>query len=127
MADLARYRRDKGISLGEIAESTRIPIRYLDAIEQGKYSNLPGGTYNISYIRQYARAVGYNETELVKYYCDTTGYELNGPNEGEPEPKPEPLPTPAQMPAKPVASLSLTGWIASRLLPNSGNRKPPKK
>jgi len=67
-SDLAALRRQKGISLGHIADSTKIGVRYLEAIERGQFSKLPGGIYNVSYIRQYARAVDVNEVELVERY-----------------------------------------------------------
>lgn len=67
-SDLAALRRQKGISLCHIADATKIGLRYLEAIECGQFSKLPGGIYNVSYIRQYARAVNVNEVELVERY-----------------------------------------------------------
>ena len=58
---LSTIRRNRGISLEQIAESTKIGIRSLEAIEQGDFRKLPGGIYNTSYIRQYARAIDYDE------------------------------------------------------------------
>jgi cytoskeletal protein RodZ len=66
--DLAALRHQKGISLHQIAEATKIGVRYLEAIEGGQFASLPGGIYNVSYIRQYARAVEINETELLERY-----------------------------------------------------------
>jgi cytoskeletal protein RodZ len=66
--DLPALRQHKGISLREIADSTKISMRFLLAIEQGDFDQLPGGIYNTSYIRQYAREIGYEETELLAYY-----------------------------------------------------------
>ena len=65
---LATIRRNRGISLEQIAESTKISIRSLDAIERGEFRKLPGGIYNTSYIRQYARAIDYDEAALLAYY-----------------------------------------------------------
>jgi cytoskeletal protein RodZ len=61
-------RHQKGISLHQIAEATKIGVRYLEAIEGGQFASLPGGIYNISYIRQYARAIEINEGELLERY-----------------------------------------------------------
>jgi cytoskeleton protein RodZ len=66
--NLPALRSDKGISLREIAESTKISIRFLQAIEEGDFKQLPGGIYNTSYIRQYAREIGFEETALLAYY-----------------------------------------------------------
>jgi cytoskeletal protein RodZ len=66
--DLPALRQNKGISLRTIADSTKISMRFLLAIEEGDFDQLPGGIYNTSYIRQYAREIGCEETELVEQY-----------------------------------------------------------
>jgi cytoskeletal protein RodZ len=65
---LATIRRNRGISLQQIAESTKISVRSLEAIEQGEFRKLPGGIYNTSYIRQYARAIDYDESAILAVY-----------------------------------------------------------
>ena len=68
LPDLACLRRSKGLTLDQIAQQTKISLRYLHAIEEGRVSRLPGGVYNNSYLRQYARAIDYDENELVAFY-----------------------------------------------------------
>src|SRR5665811_1097711 len=65
---LTTIRRNRGISLEQIAEATKISIRSLEAIEQGDFRKLPGGIYSTSYIRQYARAIEYDECALIAFY-----------------------------------------------------------
>jgi cytoskeletal protein RodZ len=65
---LASIRRNRGISLQQIAQATKIGVRSLEAIEHGDFRQLPGGIYNTSYIRQYARAIDYDETVLLAFY-----------------------------------------------------------
>jgi cytoskeletal protein RodZ len=65
---LATIRRNRGISLEQIAESTKISVRSLEAIERGEFRKLPGGIYNTSYIRQYARAIDYDEGAILAVY-----------------------------------------------------------
>ena len=65
---LTTIRRNRGISLEQIADSTKISVRCLDAIERGDFRKLPGGIYNTSYIRQYARAIDYDESTLLAFY-----------------------------------------------------------
>jgi cytoskeletal protein RodZ len=65
---LSTIRRNRGISLQQIAESTKISIRSLEAIEQGDFRKLPGGIYNTSYIKQYARAIDYDESAILAEY-----------------------------------------------------------
>ncbi|MGA2436821.1 MAG: helix-turn-helix transcriptional regulator [Bryobacteraceae bacterium] len=69
--DLPAHRTNKGISLREIADSTKISIRFLQAIEEGDFEQLPGGIYNTSYLRQYAREIGYEESKLIERYQET--------------------------------------------------------
>jgi cytoskeleton protein RodZ len=65
---LADIRQTKGISLEQISSITKLRIATLQAIENGDFDALPGGIYNISYIRQYARAIDADESHLIKLY-----------------------------------------------------------
>lgn len=65
---LASARQKKGISLEQIAEATKISIRFLRAIEDEEFDKLPGGIFNTSYLRQYAAAVGVDESKLLAHY-----------------------------------------------------------
>ena len=65
---VASIRQTSGISLEEIARNTKLKVTTLKAIEDANFDVLPGGIYNISYIRQYARAIGADEGALVKMY-----------------------------------------------------------
>ena len=67
-ADWIDCRKRNGLSLPAIAEATKICPRYLEAIEGGKFDKLPGGAYSVSYIRQYAQAIRYDEDRLLAYY-----------------------------------------------------------
>jgi hypothetical protein len=64
----ASIRNTNGISLEEISRNTKIKVSTLQALEKGEFEQLPGGIYNISYIRQYARAIGADEGSLVDLY-----------------------------------------------------------
>ncbi len=83
---LASIRKNRGISLEEIAESTKISMRWLQAIERGDFRKLPGGIYDTNYLRQYARAIDFDEAELLAAYCRATGASgspANGVRSGE--------------------------------------------
>jgi cytoskeletal protein RodZ len=71
--DLLTVRHKRGISLSEISNQTKIGVCYLEAIEAGAFEKLPGGIYSTSYIRQYARAIDYDEAELLGYYFRAVG------------------------------------------------------
>jgi cytoskeleton protein RodZ len=65
---VASIRQTSGVSLEEIARNTKLRVTMLKAIEDADFDLLPGGIYNISYIRQYARAIGADEGSLVRQY-----------------------------------------------------------
>ena len=54
---LAELRCRLGITLEEIADATKINVRYLRAIETGRLEELPGGVYRTSYVRQYSEQI----------------------------------------------------------------------
>lgn len=65
---LKQSREEKSISLQEIAESTHISIRFLQAIENDAYDVLPGGVFNRAFVRKFARQVGFDEEQAVNLY-----------------------------------------------------------
>jgi len=71
--DLASRRQEKAISLQQISETTKIGIRSLEAIEAGEFQKLPGGVYSTSYIRQYARAIEFDESQILSLYYSVMG------------------------------------------------------
>src|ERR1035437_8390348 len=70
---LATTRKNRGISRKQIAETTKIGVRSLEAIERGDFQKMPGGIYSTSYIRKYARAIDYDESTLLAFYHRETG------------------------------------------------------
>jgi cytoskeletal protein RodZ len=71
--DLRRFRNRAGVSLEQIAHSTKISSRFLHAIEDEQFEQLPGGIFSTSYLRQYAAAIGYDEDALLAFYRNKTG------------------------------------------------------
>ena len=62
---LRQAREDRGISLSEVAEQTRISPLYLESIENDDYRNLPGGIFNKGFIKTFAKYVGVDEQDFV--------------------------------------------------------------
>ena len=60
-ARLKREREQRGISLDDVALSTKIGARFLRAMEEEKFDQLPGGIFNRGFVRAYARRVGIDE------------------------------------------------------------------
>jgi len=74
-------REARGISLREISEQTRISMRYLEAIEANDYKRLPGGIFNRSFIKAYAKYIGYDEKEALEAYARTVREQGETPDE----------------------------------------------
>src|SRR5437764_13337108 len=62
---LRRERLRTGLDLERIAQDTKISVRTLELIEADQFEKLPGGVFARSFVRQYARAIGVDEDEIV--------------------------------------------------------------
>ncbi|HEY1403315.1 MAG TPA: helix-turn-helix domain-containing protein [Pyrinomonadaceae bacterium] len=78
---MRQTREARGISLRELSDQTRIARRYLEAIEADDYKELPGGIFNRSFIKAYAKAVGFNEAEAVGAYMEAARAQGEAPDE----------------------------------------------
>jgi cytoskeletal protein RodZ len=76
---LKKAREEIGLSYDELQEVTKIQKRYLQALEQGNYSVLPGTFYVRAFIKNYAEAVGLDPEQFLEEYS----HEL--PRKEEPE------------------------------------------
>ncbi len=66
--NLPDRRVKSGVTLQEIADNTKISTRFLRAIEAEDFDQLPGGVFTVSYIRQYAQAIGCDPDEVLACY-----------------------------------------------------------
>jgi cytoskeletal protein RodZ len=65
---LKREREMRGVSLDEITAATRIATRFLQAIEDEHWDQLPGGVFNRGFVRAVARYLGLDEESTVAEY-----------------------------------------------------------
>ncbi|MCD9185239.1 MAG: helix-turn-helix domain-containing protein [Pyrinomonadaceae bacterium] len=65
---LRQAREERGISIAEVAEQTRISPHYLEFIENDDYRTLPGGIFNKGFVKSYAKYVGIDENEALQDY-----------------------------------------------------------
>jgi cytoskeleton protein RodZ len=63
--NLKQERKARGISLEDISAATKISVRLLQAIENEEFERLPGGIFNVNFVRQYARYLGLDEEKIV--------------------------------------------------------------
>lgn len=94
---LQRARRARGITIEDAERATRIPRRYLEALEQENFSILPAPVYARGFLRSYSGYLGLNPAELLPFF----------PVGHVDEPKLEPLPEVRQ-----TRTWSMSGLVA---------------
>ena len=65
---LRKAREQRGYTLDDIQEVTKIRKRYLEAIENGEYKVLPGSFYVRAFVKTYAETVGLDAEEVLRLY-----------------------------------------------------------
>jgi cytoskeletal protein RodZ len=72
MESLGRYlkkeRELRQISVAEVAQTTRIPVRILEKLEGDAVDALPADVFVRGYLRAYARAVSLDEGDVLSRY-----------------------------------------------------------
>lgn len=65
---LRRERELRGMPLEEVAEVTKITLRNLSAIEEGKFDELPNRVFAKGFVKSYAKTIGLNADDVVLRY-----------------------------------------------------------
>ncbi|MBN1655106.1 MAG: helix-turn-helix domain-containing protein [Deltaproteobacteria bacterium] len=72
MESLGSYLRNERemqqVSVAELAQTTRIPVRILQQIENDEFDKLPAEVFVRGFLRAYARAIGIEEDEVLEWY-----------------------------------------------------------
>ena len=115
---LKRERELRGVTLEEISAATRIAARFLKAIENEDWDQLPGGVFNRGFVRAVSRYLGLDEENTVAEYTLAVGDRPSVPVwTGSP-----PVVTPEQpwlawiIVAVVVLALLSGGWFGARRL-----------
>lgn len=66
--NLRREREMRGITLQEISDTTKISVRFLEALETEEFPKLPGGIFTRSFIRAYANYLGLDQEQVIAEY-----------------------------------------------------------
>lgn len=66
---LRRERERRGISLETIATRTNVSVELWKGFEQNDFSRWPGGLYARAFVREYAKALGFDANEVVDDFC----------------------------------------------------------
>ncbi len=67
-SDLRLVRERLGWALPDVALSLRIRLPFLIAIEEGRFSALPGPAYALGFVRSYARLLGLDADEVTRRF-----------------------------------------------------------
>lgn len=65
---LREAREQKGISLEEVSETTKIQPRYLKSLEEGDFTPFAGKVYARGALKNYAEAIGMDPREVIHLY-----------------------------------------------------------
>lgn len=110
-ARLRQGREALGLSLAEVGQRTRVPLRHLEAIEATDFAALPSPTYAVGFARAYARAVGLDEVEIAREVRAEVA-KIQRPPEYEPYETADP----ARVPSRGVAIVGLGLAVAILVL-----------
>jgi cytoskeleton protein RodZ len=98
-ARLKRERQQRKIELDDISASTKISTRFLRALEEEQFDQLPGGIFNKGFVRAYARHMGIDEDQAIAdYLAAVTPSQPEAPIVPIPEPPPKTEPPVADRP-----------------------------
>ena len=73
--NLRRERELRGITLNELANSTKVGVRQLEALERNQFHRLPGGIFNRGFVRAVARYMKLDEAFWITEYARAAGEE----------------------------------------------------
>jgi cytoskeleton protein RodZ len=65
---LRMYRERNGQELQSVANQLRVRVVYLQAIEDGRFKDLPGTTYAVGFLRSYADFLGLDSADVVRRF-----------------------------------------------------------
>lgn len=87
-------REAQNLSLQDVAQRTRIPVRHLALIEDGSYAGLPAPTYSAGFVKSYARLLGLDAQALSEQFRAEINRETVRPYRPEPYEPADPRRTP---------------------------------
>jgi cytoskeleton protein RodZ len=111
----ARTRRK--LLLTEVEEATKIRLRYLQAIENDEWDQLPGDTYARAFIRTYGRLLGLDGERLAEEQRRARGSARPGERLPRVDPRPRPVSRRRQRPRRgPAVSPKLVAALITVLV-----------
>ena len=92
--ELREARNRGGYSIADAAHVLRIQEHYLEALEEGRFDQIPGTTYAIGFLRSYSGFLGLDPDEIVDAFkreqgLDSSEHRLAFPSPTDTSPKPK--------------------------------------
>jgi len=78
-AYLQRERELRQVSLEELVQVTRVPLKMLQHIEHDAFDALPGDVFARGFVRSYARALGLDADEVLARFDRSRKVDLTAP------------------------------------------------
>lgn len=103
---LRQARETRGLSCRQLAETTKLSVRTIEALENNRISSLPEGIYRRSIVRSVAREVGLDPDQLLREF-----------SAAHPDDLPEPASAAVVAGAEPSRSFQKLIALAGALLP----------
>jgi cytoskeletal protein RodZ len=66
-------RERRGLTLLEVSRISRVPLKSLEALEDGRFDDLPGDVFSRGFLRSYARVLQVEPTPLVEAFDQLRG------------------------------------------------------
>jgi cytoskeleton protein RodZ len=67
-AQMKKLREERGVTLRQVADATKISISTLEALERNDVSRLPGGIFSRAFVRVYAVEIGQDPEHTVREF-----------------------------------------------------------
>ncbi len=81
---LKKLRSEGRITLHEVSRETKVPVKYLEMIEEGKYESLPPDVYVKGFLRCYAEFLGVEPKKIISLYARERDIKINLNENGRP-------------------------------------------
>jgi transcriptional regulator with XRE-family HTH domain len=109
---LEEARKQRGLSIKEVAERIRVRPEFLEALEAMNVKILPGKAYALAFLRSYAQTLGLDAQALVEQFQDESALTRDDPKKQIRDPRSRPHPERPWLAAAAllVFALAFVGW-----------------
>jgi cytoskeletal protein RodZ len=120
---LRRERELRGVDLREVADATKISLRFLQALETDRIDILPGGIFPRAFVRQYASYLGLDPDRTVAEFVYAYGQQPGQPSAPAPV-RSRPARGRLLLAAVVLALVGLGAWVALRYEAQGSSTEP---